>query len=59
MHFDSISFEAVKEISQLIKENYKEAVRAKRHIEEELQRNEELNNNVIEDLDFSRRNDLP
>lgn len=45
----------MKEISQLIKENYKEMVRVKRHVEYELQRNEELNNNIIEDLDFSHR----
>lgn len=55
VHFDTIGFESVKEISQLIKENYKEMVRVKRHVEYELQRNEELNNNIIEDLDFSHR----
>lgn len=30
-------------------------VRAKRYVEYELQRNDELNNNIIEDLDFSHR----
>ena len=55
VHFDTNSFESVKEISQLVRENYKEMVRAKRHVELELERNEELNNNVIEELDCSRR----
>jgi predicted phage-related endonuclease len=49
----------VKEVSQLLKENYKEMVRVKKHVEEELERNDELNNNIIEENDFSNRDHLP
>lgn len=45
----------MKEISQLLKENYKEMIRVKKHLEEELERNDELNNNIIEDNEFSSK----
>lgn len=50
-----MSYDVVKEISIVVKRNYRLLVKAKREIEEETKRFDELNNNIIEECDFSRK----
>ena len=45
----------VKQISSGVKASFKEVVKAKRDIENENKRFDELNNNIIEECDFSRK----
>lgn len=56
--FESEDLEEVKEISQLIKENFKTMLHVKKGIISEMERRDELNYNIIEDLDFSRKQRL-